>query len=50
MILAPNDHLAVPPVSVFVNRRGARLRNGITDSGQRFLRPQDVMEVFGVSG
>jgi len=48
MILAPNDHLAVPPVSVFVNRRGARLRNGITDSGQRFLLPNDVMEVFGV--
>jgi hypothetical protein len=48
MILAPNDHLAVPPVSVFVNRRGARLRNDLTDSGQRFLRPADVMEVFGV--
>jgi hypothetical protein len=48
MILAPGDHLAVPPVSVFVNRRGARLRNGITDSGQRFLQPQDVMEVHGV--
>lgn len=48
MILAPGDHLAVPPVSVFVNRRGARLRNGLTDSGQRFLRPEDVMPVFGV--
>lgn len=48
MILAPNDHLAVPPVSVFLNRRGARLRNGITDSGQRFLRPEDVVELFGV--
>lgn len=48
MILAPGDHLAVPPVSVFVNRRGARLRNGITASGQRFLRRQDVMEVFGI--
>jgi hypothetical protein len=45
MILAPNDHLAVPPVSVFVNRRGARLRNDITESGQRFLRRADVMEV-----
>src|ERR1700712_594550 len=48
MILAPGDHLAVPPVSVFINRRGARLRNGITDSGQRFLQPRDVMEVYGV--
>jgi hypothetical protein len=48
MILAPGDHLAVPPVSVFVNRRGARLRNGITVSGQRFLRRADVMEVHGV--
>ena len=48
MILAPGDHLAVPPVSVFVNRRGARLRNGISASGQRYLRREDVMEVFGV--
>jgi hypothetical protein len=48
MILAPGDHLAVPPVSVFVNRRGARLRNGITDSGQRFLLPGDVLVVHGV--
>lgn len=48
MILAPGDHLAVPPVSVFVNRRGARLRNGITASGQRFLRREDVMEVYGI--
>jgi hypothetical protein len=48
MILAPGDHLAVPPISVFVNRRGARLRNGITASGQRFLRREDVMEVFGL--
>ncbi len=48
MILAPGDHLAVPPVSVFVNRRGARLRNGITASGQRFLSREDVMEVFGI--
>ncbi len=48
MILAPGDHLAVPPVSVFVNRRGARLRNGITTSGQRYLRREDVTEVFGI--
>lgn len=48
MILAPNDHLAVPPVSAFVSRRGARLRNEITESGQRFLRREDVTEVCGV--
>jgi hypothetical protein len=49
MILAPGDHLAVPPVSVFVNRRGSRLRNDITASGQRFLRREDVTEVFGLN-
>src|SRR3954462_12482860 len=25
MVLAPGDHLVVPPVSIFVNQRGARL-------------------------
>ncbi len=48
MILAPGSHLAVPPVSVFVNRRGARLRQDIVDSGQRYLAKDEVMEVHGL--
>ena len=48
MILAPNDHLLTPPVSMFVNRKGGRLRNELTRSGQRLLPKSDVMEVQGV--
>jgi hypothetical protein len=48
MVLAPGDHLVVPAVSMFVNREGARLRNGLSDSGQRTLAPEDVMEVLGL--
>lgn len=48
MILAPGSHLVVPPVSVFVNRRGARLRQGIVDSGQRCLADDEVMELEGL--
>ena len=48
MILAPGDHLAVPPVSVFVSRRGARLRNGLAASGQRFLTRDHVMDLLGL--
>ncbi|MEO5653984.1 MAG: type IV toxin-antitoxin system AbiEi family antitoxin domain-containing protein [Marmoricola sp.] len=48
MVLAPNDHLATPPVSVFLNRKGARLRNGLARSGQRLLRDEDVVEINGV--
>ena len=48
MVLAPGDHLVVPPVSIFVNRRGARLRNGLSASGQRFLREDEIVEVIGI--
>ena len=48
MVLAPDDHLVIPPVSMFVNRSGARLRNDLASSGERMLRSQDVMEVLGV--
>ncbi len=48
MVLAPGDHLVVPTVSMFVNRTGARLRNDLSASGQRTLRPEDVTEVFGL--
>jgi hypothetical protein len=47
MILAPNDHLEVPRVSVFCPP-GHRLRNGLTDSGERRFAPGDVMELDGL--
>ena len=48
MVLAPGDHLVVPQVSMFVNRKGARLRNELASSGERTLRSEDVTEVLGV--
>lgn len=47
MILAPNDHLRVPRVSVFCPP-GLRLRNGLTDSGERTFAPGDVLELDGL--
>ncbi len=48
MVLAPNDHLVTPPVSMFVNREKCRLRNDLCASGQRIMPKRDVMEVFGL--
>jgi hypothetical protein len=48
MVLAPGDHLVLPQVSMFVNRKGARLRNDVTSSGERTLQSQDLTEVLGV--
>jgi hypothetical protein len=48
MVLAPNDHLVVPTLSVFADKDRARLRNGLTSSGQRILPPDHVTEVLGV--
>lgn len=47
MILAPNAHLQVPPVSVFC-APGNRLRNTLTSSGERRLTDDDVIEVGGI--
>lgn len=47
MALAPNDHLAVPVVSVFQSP-GKRLRNDVTVSGERRLSDRDVVEIHGV--
>lgn len=47
MALAPNDHLAVPVVSVFQGP-GKRLRNDVTVSGERRLADRDVVEIHGV--
>jgi hypothetical protein len=47
MILAPNDHLVTPRVSVFCPP-GCRLRRAITASGERRLAPHDVREIDGL--
>ncbi|WP_345518107.1 hypothetical protein [Nocardioides conyzicola] len=46
--LAPNEHLAVPPISCFRPSDGGRLRNGLTESGERAVLPQDLMEINGL--
>lgn len=46
-ILAPNDHLVVPPVSVFCPP-GRRLRNGLTTSGERTLQDADILSIDGL--
>lgn len=48
MILAPNAHLEVPPVSVFHRSTGCRLRNGISASGQRTMPDGDVEVIYGL--
>ncbi len=45
--LAPNDHLAVPRVSVFCPP-GRRLRNSLARSGERGLARHDVSELDGL--
>ena len=48
MALAPNEHLEARPITVFRPSGYGRLRNGLTDSGERNLLPMDVMEIGGV--
>jgi hypothetical protein len=47
MILAPNDHQQVPPLSIF-RKPGYRLRNGLTRSGERSFLPGEVEELDGL--
>lgn len=48
MILAPGDHLVVPPVSVFHRGRGCRVRTDLVASGQRMMPDEHVMEIDGL--
>jgi hypothetical protein len=47
MVLAPNEHLDVLPVSMYLPG-GRRLRNKLAIPGERRLRPDDVTEVLGL--
>ena len=46
--MAPNEHLAVPPVSCFRPSDHGRLRNDLTASGEREIIECDLMEVHGI--
>ncbi len=48
MSLAPNDHLVVPRVSMFLNKPGNRLRNGAASSGERAFLTKDLIELDGL--
>ena len=47
MVLAPNEHLNLAPISVYLPP-GRRLKNGLADGGERQLRPEDVVELHGL--
>jgi hypothetical protein len=48
MILAPNDHLVVPRVSMFRPPDAGRLRNKLSRSGERHVLAEDLAEVEGL--
>lgn len=48
-ILPPNQHLEVPPVSLFLPRGRGRLRNDLCSSGERSFGPDDVMLIEGLN-
>jgi hypothetical protein len=48
MVLAPNEHLELRPISVFRPSGMGRLRNGLADSGERNLTPADIVELHGL--
>jgi hypothetical protein len=48
MILAPNEHLELRPISLFRPSGCGRLRNALSDSGERNLVVADLVEVHGL--
>jgi putative AbiEi antitoxin of type IV toxin-antitoxin system len=48
MVLAPNEHLALRPISVFRPAGFGRLRNGLADSGERNLKDSEIIELDGL--
>jgi len=49
MVLAPNEHINIAPIRVFRPSGNGRLRNGLAESGERNLLPQDIMEIAGLA-
>lgn len=48
MVLRPNEHLSLRPLSLFRPSGHGRLRNSIADSGERNLTDDDIVEVDGM--
>ncbi|WP_246086714.1 hypothetical protein [Nocardioides humi] len=48
MVLAPNEHIHIAPVRVFLPAAGRRLRNGLADSGERTFGRGDIVEINGL--
>lgn len=48
MLLHPNEHLNLSPLALFLPAGRGRLRNKLTDSGERSLSSADVMEIGGL--
>lgn len=48
MVLAPGEHVELRPLSLYRSPGAGRLRNGLTASGERDLRDEDVTEVHGL--
>ena len=48
-VLPPNQHLEVPPVSLFRPRGRGRLRNDLCSSGERSFGPGDVVTLEGLT-
>ncbi len=48
MILAPNEHLGLRPLSIYRPSGHGRLRNGLSASGERNLRDDEIIEIHGI--
>ncbi|GAA3832123.1 hypothetical protein [Nocardioides panacisoli] len=48
MVLAPNEHIHLEPVRLFLPAGRGRLRNHLADSGERTFRTDDLMEIGGL--
>ena len=48
MVLAPGEHMALRPLSLYRPSGHGRLRNNLSSSGERDLRPDDIMDVHGL--
>lgn len=48
MVLAPNEHLNLAGIRVFLPAGRGRLRNELADSGERTFIPGDIMEIGGL--
>lgn len=48
MVLAPNEHLELAPVTMFRLAGNGRLRNSLAASGERSLLPRELVEVEGL--